>query len=162
MATASTVEQYMAQHDLRHEVLSHPHSHSSIETAELAQVPGDRVAKSVVLEDEDGYVMAVLPSTYNVRLSKLGRDLNRRLRLATEDQIEGLFADCERGAVPPLGLAYGMPTIVDESLCRQPDVYFEAGDHERLIHMGQDAFAALMEHAGRGSFGHRVWASIPA
>jgi len=36
MSTASTGEQYMAQHDLRHEVLSHPHSHSSIETAEVA------------------------------------------------------------------------------------------------------------------------------
>jgi Ala-tRNA(Pro) deacylase len=157
MATAATVENYMAQRGIRYDVMTHPHSHSSMETAELAHVPGDRLAKSVILEDEDGYVMAVLPSTHHVRLGKLGRELNRRLRLATEEQLAALFGDCEKGAIPPVGLAYGMTTIVDESLAEQPDIWFEAGDHEKLIHMNREAFTALMEHASRARFGHRVW-----
>ena len=159
MATASTVMRYMAQHGVRYDVVAHPHSRSSMETAELAHVPGDRLAKSVVLEDEDGYVMAVLPSTYHVRLGKLGRELNRSLRLATEKELTTLFADCEMGAVPPVGLAYGMSTIVDDSLTDQPEIYFEAGDHEQLIRLDRDAFTALMEHAGHARFAHRVSAS---
>jgi Ala-tRNA(Pro) deacylase len=130
-----------------------------METAELAHVPGDRLAKSVVLEDEDGYVMAVLPSTHHVRLGKLGRELNRSLRLATEKQLTTLFADCETGAVPPVGLAYGMATIVDDSLAEQPEIYFEAGDHEQLIRLDRNAFMALMEHAAHARFAHRVSAS---
>jgi len=156
MATASTVEKYMTQHGVRYDVVTHPHSHNSMETAQLAHVPGDRLAKSVILEDGDGYVMAVLPSTFHVRLGKLGRELNRNLRLATERDLATLFADCATGAVPPVGLAYGMATIIDESLAEQPEVYFEAGDHEKLIHLSHDAFMTLMEHAGRARFAHRV------
>src|SRR5581483_1866835 len=118
-------------------------------------VPGDRLAKSVVLQDDSGYVMAVLPSTHHVRLGKLSRELNRNLRLATEDELAALFADCERGAVPAVGLAYGMTTIVDDSLEEQPEIYFEAGDHEQLVHMSRDAFMALMESAGHARFGRR-------
>jgi len=155
MATASRVEDYMMRHGVHCDVLTHPHSHSSMETAELARVPGDRVAKSVILEDDDGYVMAVLPSTYHVRLGKLSRELNRRLRLATEDELARLFTDCETGAIPPLGLAYGMPTIVDDSLALQSEIYCEGGDHETLLHMNRDAFMALMEHADHARFARR-------
>ena len=155
MATAGRIEDYMMRHGVRCDVLTHPHSHSSMETAELARVPGDRLAKSVVLEDDDGYVMAVLPSTCHVRLGKLSREMNRKLRLATEDELARLFADCETGAVPPLGLAYGMPTIVDDALGEQSDIYCEAGDHETLLHMNRDAFMALMEHADHARFARR-------
>jgi Ala-tRNA(Pro) deacylase len=144
----------MGAHGVAYEVVAHPHSHSSMETAELAHVPGHRLAKSVVLEDEDGFVMAVLPSTCHVRLGVLSRELNRRLRLATESQLQTLFADCETGAIPPVGLAYGIPTIVDERLTQLPEVYFEAGDHEQLIRMKADQFARLMEHVGHARFAH--------
>jgi Ala-tRNA(Pro) deacylase len=159
MTTARKVEHYMRQHGVHYDVVTHPHSHSSIETAELAHVPGERLAKSVVLEDRDGYVMAVLPSTHQVKLGKLRCELNRNLRLANEDELKTLFSDCELGAVPPLGLAYGMTTVVDDALAQQPEVYFEAGDHEQLIRVNGDAFRTIMEHAGHGRFSHRVWSS---
>ena len=154
MATALKLEYYITRRGVRYDVMHHPHSHNSTETAVLAHVPGERLAKSVVLEDETGYVMAVLPATHNVRLGKLRRALNRQLRLATEDELAPLFADCERGAIPPIGLAYGITTVVDESLAVQPEVYFEAGDHETLIRVNGDDFSALMEHSGRARFGH--------
>ncbi len=154
MAIANRVADYMRQRELSYDVVAHPHSRSSMETAELAHVPGSRLAKSVILEDDDGYVMAVLPSTRHVRLGKLSREMNRRLHLASESQLAGIFIDCERGAVPPLGLAYGMPTIMDDTLGDQPEIYFEAGDHESLIRMSRDQFMMLMEHVGHGRFGH--------
>jgi Ala-tRNA(Pro) deacylase len=159
MATARRTEDYLMQHGVAYDVLVHPHSHSSMETAEVAHVPGDRLAKCVVLGDDDGYVMAVLPSTQHVRLGKLGRELNRRLRLATEDEVATLFDDCERGAVPAVGLAYGVATVLDDSLADQPEIYFEAGDHENLIRMKRDAFMTLMEHASHARFGHRPLSS---
>jgi Ala-tRNA(Pro) deacylase len=67
-----------------------------------------------------------------------------------------LFADCERGAIPPVGLAYGMTTIVDDSLAAQPEIYCEAGDHETLLHMNRDTFMSLMEHADHARFARRA------
>ena len=157
MAIAHTLESYIAQRGIPYEVISHAHSHSSAETAELAHVPGDRLAKSVILEDDDGFVMAVLPSTYHIRLGRLSRELNRSgLRLATEKALPDIFDDCELGAIPPVGLAYGMSTIIDIDLADQPEIYFEAGDHEKLIRMNRDDFRALMDHAGRARFASRM------
>jgi len=156
MAIAQTVESYIAQRGVRYDVISHAHSHSSAETAELAHVPGDRLAKSVVLEDDDGFVMAVLPSTCHIRLGKISREMNRRLRLATESELPGLFSDCELGAIPPVGLAYGVPTVVDDGIALQPEIYFEAGDHEKLIRMSREDFRTLMDHAGCARFAARV------
>ena len=70
MAIPHTVESYIAERGIPYDVISHEHSHSSAQTAELAHVPGDRLAKSVILEDDAGYVMAVLPTTCHVRLGR--------------------------------------------------------------------------------------------
>src|SRR6516225_809282 len=91
MAIPHTVESYIAERGIPYDVISHEHSHSRAQTAELAHVPGDRLAKSVILEDDAGYVMAVLPSTCHVRLGRLSRELNRKLRLATEKTLPDLF-----------------------------------------------------------------------
>ncbi len=156
MAIAYRVENYMVQHGVEYDVVTHAHSHNSMETAELAHVPGDRLAKSVVLEDDEGFVMAVLPSTCRIMLGRLSRELNRKLRLATENELSTLFGDCEPGAVPPVGLAYGMTTVVDKCLADQPEIYFEAGDHEQLIRMRQDEFMTLMDHARHARFAARM------
>jgi len=156
MAIAQTVEHYMAERGIRYDVISHPHSRNSSETAELAHVPGDRLAKSVVLEDDDGFLMAVLPSTCHIRLGKLSREMNRRLRLATETELPDIFTDCELGAIPPVGLAYGVPTVVDDGIALQPEIYFEAGDHEQLIRMSREDFRTLMDHAGHARFAARI------
>jgi len=156
MAIPHTVESYIAERGIPYDVISHEHSHSSAQTAELAHVPGDRLAKSVILEDDAGYVMAVLPSTCHVRLGRLSRELNRKLRLATEKTLPDLFGDCELGAIPPVGLAYGVSSIVDDDIAPQPEVYFEAGDHEKLIRMSREDFRSLMDHAGYAKFAARV------
>jgi Ala-tRNA(Pro) deacylase len=49
-----------------------------------------------------------------------------------------------------------MQTYLDESLTRQPDVYFEAGDHEALIHMRVEQFLTLMDDTERVRCSHRM------
>lgn len=144
MTIASRVANYLVQNDADFEVLAHPHSATSLETAESAHIPGDRIAKSVVLEDDRGYMLAVLPANSRVDLGELHRQTNRNLGLATEYELGALFEDCEPGAVPPFGFAYNLETIVDDSLAEQSDVYFEAGDHEQLIHVSGETFETLM------------------
>ena len=70
----------------------------------------------MLLEDERGYVMAVLPASHRVDLKKLRRKLHRKLELATEEELGEIFRDCEIGAVPPLGAAYGVPVVYDDHL----------------------------------------------
>ena len=156
MSMSATLQDCLSSKGSRYEIVRHPHSHSSVETAAAAHIPGDRLAKTVLFEDEYGYVAAVLPSTYAVRLSELWAKTGRRLLLAKEVDLRELFKDCDLGALPPVCTAYGMRTYLDESLALQPDVYFEAGDHQELIHMGTDQFLDLMERAERTRFARRM------
>jgi Ala-tRNA(Pro) deacylase len=79
-----------------------------------------------------------------------------QLGLATESELVGLFKDCEIGAIPPIGPAYGIETVVDDSLLQENDVYFEAGDHEELIHVSGKQFRDLVAGARYGRFSHHV------
>ena len=70
-----------------------------------------------------GYVLAVVPSTHRVEFGILQSILDKPLSLATEDELGRLFEDCELGAIPPIGAAYGVPVILDESVCGATDLF---------------------------------------
>ena len=151
MAIAKTVKWFLDSHNLTYEVIQHPHTSSSEETADAAYIWGDQLAKSVLLEDDHGYVMAVLPASHRVDLRKLRRKMHRKLELATEEELGEIFRDCEIGAVPPLGAAYGVPVVYDDRLRKLGTVYFEGGDHEDLVTMGGPEFMTLLEGARHGN-----------
>jgi len=152
MAIARTIQEFLASHDVDYELVEHPRSVTSMRTAQAAHIPGERLAKSVLLEDDTGYLMAVIPSTHRVDLGKLHLQLKRRVGLAVENEVAELFGDCDRGAIPAIGAAYRVEAIVDDSLLQQPDVYFEAGDHEALVHMSGKEFSLLMAGLRHGGF----------
>jgi Ala-tRNA(Pro) deacylase len=156
MAIANTVRKCLEDVDIEYDVMAHPHTKSSCDTAKTARVPGDQIAKSVILEDERGYLMAVVPATHHIQLGQLSQQLGRHLGLATEQELQMLFTDCELGAIPPLGEAYHMDVIMDDSLATCPDIYFEGGDHTDLIHVRHDDFRKLMQHARHGMFSRQV------
>ena len=41
---------------------------------------------------------------------------------------------------------------VDDVIADQPEIYFEAGDHEKLIRMNREDFRTLMDPAGHARF----------
>lgn len=124
------------------------------QTAQAAHIPGRKLAKSVVVHHETGYALAVVPSTHRIELSRLQDLMNKRLGLASEDEIGSLFSDCDIGAVPPVGSAYDVPVILDESLGDAKEVYFEGGDHRTLVHVSGPDFRSLMKDARVASFSH--------
>lgn len=154
MGIAATVKHYLKTHHVDYEVIPHQHTGSSMETAEVAHVPGRKLAKSIILKDDKGYVMAVLPASFHLDLSLLNGLLHRDLKMADEDELTELFKDCEPGAVPPLGEAYHVETVVEQALVREPDVYLEAGDHTEVIHLDGARFKQLQSGARRGTFSH--------
>ncbi len=156
MAIALSLKQYLDQRGAQYQVIPHVRTSTSLASAHAAHVPAEFVVKSVILEDEDGYVMAVLPASHRLRLGMLHRVLKRNLGLATEPELAGLFQDCDLGAIPPFGTPYGLEVIVDDSLADRPDVYFEAGDHCDLIHMSARQFERLLPQAHHARFSERI------
>ncbi len=152
MTLAATQQRYLVQRNAEYDLMLHPHTGSSHETAEAANVAEDHIAKAVVVKDAVGYAIVVIPASHQLRLNHLRHELKRDFQLVPEDELARLFEDCEPGAVPPLGPAYGIETLLDYALTSLGDVYFEAGDHEQLVHLSGDEFQSLLNGARRGYF----------
>ena len=147
MSISNTVRSYIEGQSIPFEVITHRHTRSSIESAGAAHVESDHLAKAVIVKEGDDYMMVVVPSDYHVHLGKLHQLLGREVGLATESELMQLFPDCEEGAIPPLGTAYRLITLVDTSLLNQNEVYFESGDHEHLIKVSGQEFSHLLGDA---------------
>ncbi|MEJ2456115.1 MAG: YbaK/EbsC family protein [Candidatus Thiodiazotropha sp.] len=156
MAISITLKEYLEDHGLDYEVIEHVRTDSALTTSEAAHVPGDRMAKSVLLGDDESYLLAVVPATYRVKLTEITRLTGRRFRVIPENEVEEAFSDCEVGAIPPLGVPYGIETLIDSSLMGQPDIYCESGDHGKLLHMNIDTFRAAEEEAVVAPIGRHI------
>lgn len=151
MAIASSLQQYLERNHVPYEVIPHQRSGTMRAAAHCAGLPEEAVVKAVLVEDDDGFMLAAVPASCNVELNKLAKVVNRPVDLAKESDISTLFTDCERGALPPVGAAYGVDVVVDESLDDQYDLYFEGGDHCSLVHIKGEDFERLMPDARHAS-----------
>jgi Ala-tRNA(Pro) deacylase len=145
MAIAQTLKSYLDSHGIHFAMVEHVHTESAIDSAKSAHVPAHQLAKAVVLKDDDGYIVSVLPSSNRLNLGWVNEELQREFRLATEPELKSLFKDCATGAIPALSEAYGLEVIWDDQLKHASDIYIEAGDHEHLIHLKGTDFRQLME-----------------
>ncbi|OUS04820.1 hypothetical protein A9Q96_14015 [Rhodobacterales bacterium 52_120_T64] len=152
MTISTRLKHHLKARELPFDVVAHPYAATASECAKAAHVPGDHLAKSVLIHMEEGPMLAVLPSNHQVDLNILQSMMNRRLGLAAESEMQDLFDDCILGAAPPVGQAYEVPTIVDKSLNGLDTIWFEAGDHKNLVEMRGKDFDKLMKNANHGSF----------
>jgi Ala-tRNA(Pro) deacylase len=153
MSIPQRVHNYLREHEIRAEFVPHSHSHSSISSGVAAQIPIHNIAKAVILEDHEGrLLMAIVPADYKINLSLLGEQLNRSFKLVKEKQLEHIFSDCERGAIPPIAAAYNIDSVYDDSLKDLQDFYLEAGDHELLLHLYWEDFVQVVSSAKHGRF----------
>ena len=156
MTIAAKLKQYLDDEHVSYEVIEHPYADTSMLTAQNAHISGENIAKAVLLHDVTGYVLAILPATHKVRLGKLHKKFDRYMSLADESEIGRFFDDCSIGAIPPLGKAYNIDVIYDDTLSKRSDIYFEGGDHASLIHLSAKDFNSLLDKAPHGSFSRHM------
>ncbi len=146
MNMSPTLLNQLVKQNIPYETVHHRFSVSSLNAAHSAHVPAKQLIKPVILHDEQGYMMALVPSNRYVYISKLNDQLGRKLELASEAECSELFDDCESGAIPPVGTAYGIQTVIDEDLKACDDIYIESGNHRDLLHINGEAFHKLMSN----------------
>ncbi|MES9899623.1 MAG: YbaK/EbsC family protein [Sedimenticola sp.] len=144
MGIAITLKEFFENHQTAYELIPHPRTASTLESSEVAHIPGDRMVKGVLLGDQDQYMLALIPATHHLNIGRVNQILGRKLELITEDELASAFSDCEVGAIPPVGEAYGIETLLDSNLADQAELYLESGDHSVLIRMEREAFLDIV------------------
>lgn len=116
-----------------------------------ANVTPDATLKSVLMIDVKGVVMAVLPYPADLNIAAVNQVLGRNLQPLTPEQSDKLFVDCETAAHPPIGGAYGIPIIIDESLLEQDLFYLQSGCNTTMLQMDGRAFRLACSGASKGA-----------
>ena len=146
MPMPSKLQDYLDRNHVSYGHTVHRPTFTARQLARAEHVPDNEVAKTVVFVGDRGYGLAVLPADCAADLEEL-RDLLglSHLRLATEPELSALFSDSEPGAEPPFGNLYGVPVYVDDILCAEDLIAFNAGTHRDAVHMRFRDFVRLVQ-----------------
>jgi len=144
MALARLME-FLDAHHVRYVVISHSPAYTAQGVAGLAHISGKELAKTVIVKLDGRLVMAVLPAKYHVDLVMLRKATNAKMAaLASEDDFNDQFPECETGAMPPFGNLFGIAVFADETLEKDKEIAFNAGTHRELIQMAWEDFKMLV------------------
>jgi Ala-tRNA(Pro) deacylase len=144
----SSISGYLDRNRAKYSVMLHPTAYTAQQEAAATHVPPSEWAKTVVCIADDRPVLAVVPASRAVDLDRLLPIINAHsVRLAKETEFAGLYADCEIGAMPPLGPLYGQQVFVDRTLAVKPQIAFNAGSHHDAIRMPYAEFERLVHPA---------------
>ncbi len=139
------VTQFLDAHNIRYVTITHSPAYTAQEIAAHALLPGDELAKTVIVKLDDSPVMAVVPASCRIDLDRLRWAAQAdRAELAAEAEFVAKFPDCRTGAMPPFGNLYGLPVWIDERLVRNRYIDFNACSHTELIRMRMTDFLRLV------------------
>lgn len=118
-----------------YEVVEHEPTMSAAAEAATTDRPATEVAKTVILHDGDGYVLAVVPASERIDLHKVREllDASKSLRLATEAEIAQDFPALEVGAAPPFGPMMPRAEVIDTRLMNLDRILCAGGDHTHSV-----------------------------
>jgi Ala-tRNA(Pro) deacylase len=132
---AAAMVEYLDGQGVGYELIEHESTMTAAAEAAATHRPKQEVAKTVVLQDVSGYVLAVVPASERLDMEKL-RDLlgaTRQLRLASEDEIARDFPALEVGAIPPVGPMLPRAEVFDRRLVDTDRIVCAGGDHKHAF-----------------------------
>jgi Ala-tRNA(Pro) deacylase len=139
------LKKFLDDNKVKYVTIRHSIAYTAQQIAESAHIPGDEMAKTVIVKLDGRLVMAVLRGTDKVDIDLLrGAAGAKDAELAGEVQFQGKFPGVEVGAMPPFGNLYDMPVYVEEGLTRDERIAFNAGSHSELIQLNYADFERLV------------------
>ncbi len=136
MTTLQNSLNYLRAQHMRFAHTTHSPAFTAEEVAMAEHMPADRMSKTVLLRNNDGFVMAVVPADTFVDLEKLRMAMGvPDLYLAQESDLAQLFPNSEVGAMPPIGPLFHIPVYLDRKVANREFIAFNAGTHRDVIHM---------------------------
>jgi len=135
---------FLDEQGIKYVTVRHSTAFTAQEIAASAHVSGKEFAKTVVVDLDGDFVLAVVPATRHVDLESLRQAAGAaRAELPTEESFRGRFPDCQPGAMPPIGLLYDMQVYADPALAQEAAIAFNAGTHTELVRMRFEDFKRL-------------------
>jgi len=144
MSIPRKITEFLDSEGIPYEFRAHPPTYTAQKTAQAEHISGKNFAKTVMVVADRRLLMAVVPASHHVELTRLRQMLQaQEVRLATEHEFVNMFPGCDLGAMPPLGNLFGRDVVADVSLKSVPSITFNAGTHTDTISMRFQDFVRI-------------------
>jgi len=138
--------EFLDSNKVKYVTISHSPAYTAREVAASTLVPRAEFAKSVMVNIDGTMAMAVIPASRRLDLEQLCRSINaEKVELASEQEFQDRFPDCEVGAMPPFGNLYNMDVYVATNLTMDDEIVFNAGSHIQVIQLAYGDYADLVQ-----------------
>ncbi len=142
---AKKLREFLDKEGVKYVTLSHSKAFTAQEIAASAHISGKEMAKTVMIKLDGKMAMAIAPADHRIDFEQVkavaGADT---AELATEEEFQDLFPECEVGAMPPFGNLYDMEVLVEEGLTKDEEIAFNAGSHTELVRLAYTDFERLV------------------
>jgi Ala-tRNA(Pro) deacylase len=146
MAKLDDVIAYLKHNNVQYEVIEHAPAFSAHEVAVVSHVPEKDLAKTLIVNADGKFYMAVIPADHRLDDHLMHGVLKaNHVHLATEEDLQKIFPDCEIGAMPPFGNLYALPVYVDKTLAADDIIVFNACSHTKSIRLKMYEFLRLVK-----------------
>jgi HD-like signal output (HDOD) protein/prolyl-tRNA editing enzyme YbaK/EbsC (Cys-tRNA(Pro) deacylase) len=152
MVLPANIREFLDREQVSYQMLPHARTSTLAQAAQACEVPVSQLVRAVVLADERGLLMAVLPADHVLDFAALRAVLQRDVDLVAGNLLESIFDGCEPRSYPPLAPAYNLDVVVDSAVADLEMVTFEPGVHTTLIQVSQRDFRRLLGRTSSGSF----------
>lgn len=143
--TKLSIKEFLDDNNVNYSIISHTPAYTAPEIAANCHISGKFLAKVVIIKIDGKFAMVVEPAHKKVNLKSFQETTNgKKIELASEYEFKDRFPDCELGAMPPFGNLYDMDVYVDETLTKDKQIAFNAGNHSELIKMSYSDFEKLV------------------
>ncbi len=140
------LREFLDKNNVKYITINHSQAFTAQEVAAKAHVPGNILAKAIMIKLNGKIAMVVLPASYHVDLMLLKEILgNEKVRLAFEQEFKDKFPDCEVGAMPPFGNLYSITVYADKSLSENEEIAFNSCNHKEVIKMSYKEWEKLVK-----------------
>jgi Ala-tRNA(Pro) deacylase len=144
MECKERMEEYLRDNGVPFEIMAHTQAFTMPEVAAALQVPGQQVAKVVMVKGDGKMAMLVTSAAHRLDFAKVRAVLGvDKVDLAKEEEFGDLFPDCEIGAMPPFGNLYNVPVYVDQALAEEENIVFRVGTHQQTMKVAYADYAHL-------------------
>lgn len=148
MATLERLLDFLDENHMEYLHTTHETAFKAREVACAEHMLPCNFAKAVIFHTDRGFGMAVLPADSLLDLKELRAALGTpHARLATEQELEELFPECEVGAMPPVGNLFGLTVYVESGMAADATIAFNAGTHHDVVHMRFQDYESLVKPA---------------
>ncbi len=144
MRMPAIIQQYLVEQGVHCDLVARPKNCSPQEIAHQLEIPESALIRAVLLQDEHGVVMALLPASYMLNFEALHAETARDFDVVSGAQAVRIFRDCLAESRPALPGAFGMAALRDIATQYDAQVYIESGNGESLLRFSQHDFTRLL------------------